>query len=106
MQRAKDIFKLIDNEEGSFPKSKLKEVGLNPDTAEKWLDLIEFIQQQPTIRVIKTERNTVVEKIGTKYSQMSLKDFLDETQPLERRERSLDDFAVSVLVQERLQKTD
>ena len=106
MQRAKDIFELIDKEEGSFPKSKLKDVGLNPDTAEKWLDLIEFIQRQPRIHVIKTERNTVVEKKEGKFSQMSLKFFLDDTQPLEKRLQSLEAYADSVLVQERLQKTE
>jgi hypothetical protein len=106
IQRARDIFDLIENEEESFPKSKLKVAGFNPDTAEKWLELIVFIQSQPRIRLIKTSRNTVVEKVEKRYSQMSLKYFLDESQPLEMRLRSLGAYADSVLVQERLHKSE
>jgi len=101
LQRAKEIFSLIENEENSFPKSRLKNAGFNPDTAEKWLELIIFIQRQPRIRLIKTTRNTVVEKLEGRFSQMSLKYFLDETQPLERRLRSLGAYADSIIVQQR-----
>jgi hypothetical protein len=106
LQRAKDIFNLIDNEDDSFPKSNLKYVGLNPDTAEKWLELIVFIQNQPRIRLIKTSRNTLVEKLERKFSQMSLKYFLDESQPLETRLQSLRDYADSIIFQQRILKSD
>jgi len=106
IQRAKDIFNSINNEEDSFPKSNLKNVGINPDTAEKWLELIVFIQSQPRIRLIKTSRNTVVEKLERKFSQMSLKYFLDETQPLETRLESLRDYADSIIFQQRILKSD
>ena len=106
IQRAKDIFSLINNEENSFPKSNLKYAGLNPDTAEKWLELIIFIQSQPRIRLIKTSRNTVVEKLEKKFSQMSLRYFLDESQPLETRLQSLRDYADSIIFQQRLLKSD
>lgn len=106
LQRAKDIFKLIDNEEDSFPKSNLKYAGLNPDTAEKWLELIVFIQSQPRIRLIKTSRNTVVEKLEKKFSQMSLSYFLDETQSLKTRLQSLRDYADSIIFQQRILNSD
>ena len=106
LQRAEEIFNIIDNEEKSFPKSRLKNAGLNPDTAEKWLELIVFIQNQPRIRLIKTSRNTVVEKLEKKFSQMSLKYFLDENQPLEMRLRSLEAYADSIIVTQRLSKPD
>jgi hypothetical protein len=106
LQRAEEIFNLIDSEDNSFPKSRLKIVGLNPDTAEKWLDLIVFIQSQPRIRLVKTSRNTLVEKLEKKFSQMSLKYFLDDTQPLEMRLRSLEAYADSIIVSQRLSKPD
>ena len=62
IERAQAIFKLIDYEEDPFPKSKLQKVGLNPATAEKWLDLIMYIQKQPRIRLIKTKNTTIIEK--------------------------------------------
>ena len=106
LQRAEKIFNIIDKEEGSFPKSRLKEAGLNPDTAEKWLELIVFIQNQPRIRLIKTSRNTVVEKLEKKFSQMSLKYFLDDKQPIEMRLRSLEAYADSIIVSQRLSRPD
>ncbi len=106
LERAKDIFSLIEAEEDSFPKSNLKYAGLNPETAEKWLELIVFIQNQPRIRLVKTSRNTVVEKLEKKFSQMSLKFFLDENKPLETRLQSLRDYADSIIFQQRLLKSD
>lgn len=106
LERAKDIFNLIETEEDSFPKSNLKYAGLNPETAEKWLELIIFIQNQPRIRLVKTSRNTVVEKLEKKFSQMSLKSFLDETKTLETRLQSLRDYADSIIFQQRLLKSD
>ena len=106
-KRAEEIFTLINHEDEAFPKSRLKKVGLNPDAAEKWLDLIVFIQSQPRIRLVKSSTNRVmVEKIEKKFSQMSLKYFLDDTQPLEKRLQSLGAYADSVIVSERLTKKD
>ncbi|MHA2227400.1 MAG: hypothetical protein ACXAC8_19440 [Candidatus Hodarchaeales archaeon] len=106
LQRAKLIFDIIHDEEKSFPKSNLYKVGFNSITAEKWLDLIFFIQSQPRIRLIKTTRTTIIEKLEKKFSQMSLQFFLDENQPIDKRLRSLEAYASSVLVQERLSKSD
>ena len=106
LQRAEEIFDIIDKEDESFPKSRLKKAGINPDTAEKWLELIVFIQNQPRIRLIKTSRNTVVEKLEKKFSQMSLKFFLDDKQPIEMRLRSLEAYADSIIVSQRLSRPD
>jgi len=106
LQRAQEIFKKIEFEGKSFPKSRLKDIGFSPETAEKWLELIIFIQKQPKIRLVKTARNTQVERVGGKFSQMSMKYFLDETQPLEIRLKSLGDYANSIIAQQRFLKLD
>lgn len=106
LQRAEEIFDIINYEENPFPKSRLKNVGLNPDTAEKWLKLIVFIQSQPRIRLIKTGRNTAVEKLEGKFSQMSMRYFLDDSQPIDKRLKSLGAYAESIIVQQRLTKSD
>ena len=106
LQRAEKIFDIIDKEEDIFPKSNLKDAGLSPEAAEKWLELIVFIQNQPRIKVTKTKRNTFVEKIGGKFSQMSLNFFLDDKQPIEKRLQSLEAYAQSIFVKQRLAKRD
>ena len=106
LQRAKKIFDIINYEENNFPKSRLTEASLNPDTAGKWLELIVFIQSQPRIRLIKTTRFTVVEKLEGKFSQMSMRYFLDESKPIDKRLRSLGAYAESIIVQQRLTKSD
>jgi len=106
LQRVKEIFEIINREDEPFPKSKLIEAKLNPEAAEKWLDLIAYIQNQPRIRIIKTKHNTVVEKIEGKYSVMSLKSFLNEDLPIEARWRSLEGYASSIITKQRLSKSD
>jgi len=106
LERAEQIFDVISKEEDIFPKSNLRDARLSPAAAEKWLELITFIQNQPRIKVIKTKRNTFVEKIGGKFSQMSLNFFLDENQPIEKRLQSLEAYAQSIFVQQRLAKRD
>ena len=107
LKRAEEIFALINSEEESFPKSRLKKVGLSPDAAEKWLNMIAFIQSQPRIRVGSGSGNRImVERLEKKVSQMSLRYFLDETLPLEKRLQSLGAYADSVIVHQRLQKSD
>ncbi|MHA1941142.1 MAG: hypothetical protein ACXABI_05525 [Candidatus Hodarchaeales archaeon] len=106
LARARAIFNIINYMDEPFTKTKLTEAKINPKAAENWLDLIVFIQNQPKIRVTKTKRNTVIEKIGGKFSQMSLNYFLDEDQPIEKRLRSLEAYADSIIVQQRLLKID
>ena len=85
LKRAEKLFDIIDSEETPFPKSRLKKAGLSIDAVDNWLELIVFIQSQPRIRITKISRNTVIEKLEKKFSQMSLKYFLDDSQPLEKR---------------------
>jgi hypothetical protein len=104
LERAQSIFSIIENEEDAFPKSRLKKIGLSPATAENWLDLIEFIQSQTRIRLIKTSNNTIVEKLENKFQRMSMKNFIDPSLPLEVRLKSLDDYSKAYVIQERLKK--
>ena len=101
LDRAKSIFELINNEEELFAKSKLKEKGFSPATAENWLNLILFIQGQPKIRVRKISNNTYVECIENKFQQMSMKSFLDESLPIDIRVKSLEDYRKAQFTQER-----
>ena len=106
LTRAQAIFRIINHMDQPFAKTKLTDANISPKAAENWLDLIVFIQNQPKIRVTKTERNTVVEKLGGKFSQMSLNYFLDENQPIEKRMRSLEAYANSIILSQRLTLSD
>ncbi|MFX0061468.1 MAG: hypothetical protein ACFFC7_04720 [Candidatus Hermodarchaeota archaeon] len=63
LERARAIFELIKQENSPFPKSKLKDIGFGATSAESWLDLIVYIQSQPKIRLIKSGRIVLVEKV-------------------------------------------
>ncbi len=90
------IFEFIDSQNDVFPKSRLKEIGLNPSTAEKWLKLINFIQNQPKIRLIQTEHNTLIEKVEGKYQALMRKMVVDETIPFEQRLQHITDYLKSL----------
>ncbi|NHJ05510.1 MAG: hypothetical protein EAX90_11850 [Candidatus Heimdallarchaeota archaeon] len=102
-ERVEDIFKFIDKQDIVFPKSRLKEIGLNPTVAEKWLELIEFIQSQPKIRLVQSENNTLIEKIEGKYQALMRKHITDETIPFEQRLQSTTDYLKSLYLRERAQ---
>jgi len=101
-ERVEAIFKFIDSQEQVFPKSRLKEIGLNPRTAEKWLKLIDYIQNQPKIRIIQTEHNTLIEKVEGKYQALMRKLIIDETIPFEQRLQSITDYLKSLYTRERI----
>ena len=101
-ERVDAIFKFIDAQKDIFPKSRLKEIGLNPLTAEKWLKLIEFIQNQPKIRLIQTEHNTLIQKVEGKYQALMRKMVVDETIPFEQRLQLVTDYLKSLYTRERL----
>ena len=101
-ERVDAIFKFIDSQKGAFPKSRLKEIGLNPRTAEKWLKLIDFIQNQPKIRLIQTEHNTLIEKVEGKYQALMRKMIVDETLPFEQRLQHVTDYLKSLYARERI----
>ena len=103
-ERVVAIFEFIDLQNDVFPKSRLKEIGLNPSTTEKWLKLICFIQNQPKIRIIQTGHNTLIEKVEGKYQALMRKMVADETIPFEQRLQHITDYLKSLYTRERLKK--
>jgi len=102
IERAKAIFNLIDYLDEPFPKSQLQNIGLNPATADKWLDLIVYIQKQPRIRLIKTKRTTIIEKHEQRYHTMSREIFMDPAKSYEERFNALRDYFNALVISERL----
>jgi hypothetical protein len=100
LERAQAIFRLLEESNDPIPKSKLKEIGLNPSTAEKWLELIMYIQQQPLIRLVKTESNTIVIKVEGRYHAMSRRAFQDSDLTYEQRLRSIDSYLRALVARE------
>jgi hypothetical protein len=101
-ERVENIFEFINSQNKPFPKSRLKEIGLNPKSAEKWLKLIDYIQKQPKIKLVQTEHNTFIEKVEGKYQALMRKMILDETLPFEQRLQSITDYLKSQYTRERL----
>jgi len=101
-ERAEAIFKFIKTQKNAFPKSRLKEIGLNPKAAEKWLDLIDYIQKQPKIRLLKSEHNTLIEKVEGDYQALMRKKSLDDSLPFEQRLQSVTDYMKSLYARERI----
>ncbi len=102
LERVEAIFEFIEKQKGNFPKSRLKEIGLNPRAAEKWLKLIDFIQTQPRIRLIQTEHNTLIEKVEGKYQALMRKMIIDESIPFEQRLQHVTDYLKSLYSRERV----
>ncbi len=102
LERVEAIFGFIEKQKGNFPKSRLKEIGLNPRAAEKWLKLIDFIQTQPKIRLIQTEHNTIIEKVEGKYQALMRKMIIDESIPFEQRLQHVTDYLKSLYSRERV----
>ena len=102
IQRVEAIFKFIDTQKKIFPKSRLKDIGLNPRAAERWLKLIDYIQKQPKIRLIQTEHNTLIEKVEGKYQALMRKMVVDETTPFEQRLQLVTDYLKSLYMRERV----
>ncbi len=102
IERAKAIFDFIEYLDEPFAKSQLQEIGLNPATADKWLDLIVFIQRKPRIRLIKSKRTTIIEKHEQKYHAMSREIFMDPNRSYEERFNALRDYFNALLTSERL----
>ncbi len=102
-ERVKDIFLYIERQDKTFPKSRLKDIGLNPTVAENWLELIVYIQSQPKIRLVQSENNTLVEKIEGKYQTLMHKRMIDETLPFDQRIQSAMDYMKALITTERVE---
>jgi hypothetical protein len=102
IERAKAIFDFIDYLDEPFAKSQLQDIGLNPATADNWLDLILYIQRQPRIRLIKSRRTTIIERHEQKYHIMSREIFMDPTKSYEERFNALRDYFNALVTSERI----
>ena len=102
LERVNAIFKFIARQDDVFPKSRLKEIGLNPKTAEQWLKLISYIQSQPKIRIVQTEHNTLIEKVEGEYQALMRKMILDDSIPFEQRLQHITDYMKSLYARERI----
>ena len=102
LERAEDIFKFIEYMDEPFPKSRLQDIGLNPETAEKWLELILFIQRKPRIRLVKTKKSTIIERTERGYHVMARETFMDPSKSYEERFNALQDYLVALMTRERL----
>ncbi len=106
LERAQQIFGIINEESLIFPKSRLKAASLDSHTIGNWLELIVFIQSQPRIKVRKVSSYTFIERIETKYSQLYLKRFLDDSLSFNDRLESLTNYMRSIVHQELLLKSE
>ena len=100
-ERAKSIFRFIDDQPEPFPKSEFQRIGLNPTTAENWVRLIEYIQSQPRIKVTKMGSSTYIEMIENRYLSMLRKRILDSSLTLKERELTMDDYITALITLER-----
>jgi len=101
-QRAEQIFKYIDRQPEPFLKSEFQKIGLNPKTAESWIQLIEYIQSQPRIRVTKMGSHTYVERLENKYLTMMRKRILDSNLSLKERTDAMNDYINALLTLEKI----
>ncbi len=105
-ERIEAIFEFIEVQQEVFPKSRLKEIGINPTDAEKWLKLIDYIQKQPKIRIVQSENNTLVEKVEGKYQALMRKMVLDNSVPFEQRLQFVTDYLKSLFAREKVKESD
>ncbi|MHA1226982.1 MAG: hypothetical protein ACTSPV_09605 [Candidatus Hodarchaeales archaeon] len=102
IERARDIFDFIERIDEPFPKSKFQKIGFNPDTAEKWLELIAYIQHKPRIRLVKTKKSTIVECTEKDYHTRTREVFMDPTRSYKERYYALESYLAALITTERL----
>jgi DNA-binding MurR/RpiR family transcriptional regulator len=100
-ERARSIFRYIEAQPEPFPKSQLQEIGLNPSTAENWLRLIEYIQSQPRIRVVRMGSSLYIERLENRYLSMLRKRVLDSNLSMKERSSTMDDYISALITLER-----
>ena len=59
-ERVKAIFELLETEEDYVHKTRFKEIGLDTKSAEQWIQIIEFVQNQSKIMVKRLGNYTAV----------------------------------------------
>ncbi|MFW9991524.1 MAG: hypothetical protein ACFFD4_05655 [Candidatus Odinarchaeota archaeon] len=101
-ERAKEIFDYIDYYGEPFPKTKLRELGLDSKSVNNWIDLIIFIQEQPEIQLLKVGNYTLVQNaFGDKFLRMCWKKFKDRKESHEIRLKYLEDFGRAYFLKEK-----
>ena len=60
LERVKGIFLLLENSDDYVHKTNFREVGLDSQSAEQWIKIIEFIQDQPKVLVQRLGNYTAV----------------------------------------------
>jgi hypothetical protein len=100
-ERVESIFRFIEAQPEPFPKSELQRIGLNPTTAESWVRLIEYIQSQPRIRVVRMGSSTYIERIENRYLSMLRKRILDSSLSMKERATTMDDYISALITLER-----
>jgi len=100
-ERAESIFNFINAQSEPFPKSELQNIGLNPSNAESWVRLIEYIQSQPRIRVIRMGSSTYIEKIENRYLSMLRKRILDSNLSYKERSSTMSTYIAALITRER-----
>ena len=107
-QRAEEIFRFINNSSEPIAKSRFKDIGLSTTSADNWLDLIIYIQNQNRLRLFKAGNYTFVDKqvfidriSSSKYLQLCWNNFLNPEEPYEKRLGYLNDFGNAYLFLER-----
>jgi hypothetical protein len=102
-ERAEAIFNFINAQPGPFPKSDLQQIGFSPKTAGNWIQLIEYIQSQPRIRVRKMGASTYIEKIENKYLLMLRERILDSSLTLKERSETMNYYIAALITLERME---
>ncbi|MFX1505723.1 MAG: hypothetical protein ACFFDC_06365 [Promethearchaeota archaeon] len=107
-QRAEEIFRFINKSSEPIAKSRFKDIGLSTISADSWLDLIIYIQNQNRLRLFKAGNYTFVDKqvfidriSSSKYLQLCWNNFLNPEEPYEKRLGYLNDFGNAYLFLER-----
>lgn len=69
LQRAHSFFDFLEHQEGFIPKSHLVAIGFDNNSVNTWIDLVSFIQSQPSLLVQKIGRYTTVKLIKSSPSR-------------------------------------
>ena len=60
LNRVKAIFEVLENKEGIVYKSDFRPIGLDANSSEQWLKIIQYIQSKPKVEVTKAGKFTAV----------------------------------------------
>ncbi|MFW9919196.1 MAG: hypothetical protein ACFFED_06340 [Candidatus Thorarchaeota archaeon] len=102
-ERVESIFEFIDMQPEPFPKSEFQKIGLNPTTAESWVRLIEYIQNQPMIKVTQMGSSTYIERLENRYLSMLRKRVLNPSLSMKERTQTMEDYIGALITLEKIE---